>query len=408
MAKTNTQSKDSFRISLLRKLTLAPEARNQPAKEPYPAGRIKKFIDILRANYSQLTLVNALCLIFALPLIVVVGYVMTQGFESFTYQILGIDKPYLLTNFGFGISAGASLADVKLNMLASYRVFITAIALCLPILSIGLAGVNHIVTKLVWGEDFICKKDKLGNKVPRMALEFFRGIKLFWKQSLLFMSVYAFILAGAGNLVISFVAALWSGTAGAGEYIMLIFAVFLLLISSLIMVNLLPTVVSYNIKIIDKIKNSVILTIAFIVPSFFIFVMATFLLYFIPVSGVVVFFVSIIFLMIGLCFAMLIFANYADYNAEKVLTPLYEMSLQESKRPKKSEPKKAQHQKQQNTESKPQSTGDAMQSAEEKPQNQGSKPQNQGNKPQNQGNKPQNKGNKSHKGGGKPHKKGKK
>lgn len=335
MANSKASEKMSFRAGLMQKLTLAPEARNEPSKGPYPAGRIKKFFDIIRSHFSQLSMVNVLCIIFALPLIAVIAFVSVYGIESFTYLLNKSEIPYLLNNFGIGLSNGTSLTAVKLEMLLSYRIIYLAAAATMPILSFGLAGAFYIVTKLVWGESFICKKDKYGNNVPRIGVEFFRGVKLYWKQMLVFVSVAAVIFAASANMVITFIGALWAGNAGALHYIGLIFACILTLFTAMVLVTLLPSVVSYKTRIRDKIKNSVLFTIAFPVPTFFILAIAAAPLLLMLASGILVFILTLFIIMLGISILALMFTNYADYNSEKILVPLYQMTLEDNKKVKK-------------------------------------------------------------------------
>jgi hypothetical protein len=333
------EQRAGFRVKLLQKLTLAPEARNEPSKGAYPAGRIKKFFDTFRANYSSITMINAMSLLFLLPLMGAVGFISVYGMERFSYLLSGSGQPYLLANFGLGLSSGTPVADVKVSMLLGYRIYMLALAVTMPIYGFGAAGVMHVCTKLVWGESFICKKDKFGNDVPRMALEFFRGVKLYWKQCVLFIALFALIFAGGTNMIITFCEALYKSSAHAGHYIGLIVACIVLLFSALMLVNLLPTAVSYQTKIKDKLKNAAIFSVVFWLPTLFMlaFAAAPFLLG--MINGIIMILITVVMVMMGFAFFLLMFVNYADGNSERIIVPLYKTQINPKPKNKKSKNK---------------------------------------------------------------------
>lgn len=325
----------SFRLSLLKQLTLAPEARSE-SRPDVQTGRIKRYFDIIKKHFQQITVINTLSLIFALPLIAFIAYINFRGIENFTYVLEGMKSPYLLSVFGIGLSSGESLPEVKLALLSTYRIISLAAAVGLSFMSFGFAGILHVGTKLVWGESFICKKDKFGNDVPRIVLEFFRGVKLYWKQSLLVTSVFALFLAAGANLVIGFVGGLYSGGPNGVQIFGFIMAIILVLLSALIFVNLFPLIASYRIKFRDKLKNALIMSLVFFIPSLVLVIVAAIPMLLALAGGLLVTFLLLFYLLLGISLTLIMFINYADYNAEKILTPLYESSLAESKKTKKS------------------------------------------------------------------------
>ncbi|MDD3947341.1 MAG: hypothetical protein PHI19_05840 [Clostridia bacterium] len=330
MADKKPQEKKSagLQIKFLRKLTPAPEKRNEPSKGAYPAGRFKMCFDIIKSNFSNLAIVNILTLLFALPMLAAVGFVAVLGFERFSYLLHGItETPYLMSNLGIGLSQGASIAVAKADMLIAYRVLFSAIAVSLPILGFGLAGIYHVVTKMVWGESFICKKDKYGNDIPRMVIEYFRGVKLYWKQTVVIMSVFAVVFAGASNLIIGFVQGLWLNNLNAGHWFGLILSCLVGFVSILVLFNLLPMVVAYELPLVTKLKNAFLLSAAFLVPTMFIISIAS-IPFILLVGGPLLKMLAALALsMIGFSFFCLISANYLGYNSEKIIVPLYETVL---------------------------------------------------------------------------------
>ena len=330
----NSQNKEkkasAFKLFLLKSFALAPEARNEEKKGEYPGGRFKRFKDIFKAFSQDLMMVNVLTILFALPIIAVVMFITILGAESFGYMLESIkETPYLMSGLGMGISLGTSIASSKVMMLMSYRIMILGIAVFIPILGFGFAGAIYVCQKIVWGERFLTKKDKrTGADVNRTVTEFFRGVKLYWKQMVLTFSLYAVFFAGGAELILEFVGALWGGYANVGHYFAVIIGAIILLFSSMILVNLVPQVVSYDktLKYGEKLKNACLYTVTFLVPCLFItaFTFAPLALLFI--GGFFTFIIIILFMSVGLCYMSLVMTNYGDYNSENVLQVLYEQS----------------------------------------------------------------------------------
>ncbi len=330
----NSQNKEkkasAFKLFLLKSFALAPEARNEEKKGEYPGGRFKRFKDIFKAFSQDLMMVNVLTILFALPIIAVVMFITILGAESFGYMLESIkETPYLMSGLGMGISLGTSIASSKVMMLMSYRIMILGIAVFIPILGFGFAGAIYVCQKIVWGERFLTKKDKrTGADVNRTVTEFFRGVKLYWKQMVLTFSLYAVFFAGGAELILEFVGALWGGYANVGHYFAVIIGAIILLLSSMILVNLVPQVVSYDktLKYGEKLKNACLYTVTFFVPCLFItaFTFAPLALLFI--GGFFTFIIIILFMSVGLCYMSLVMTNYGDYNSENVLQVLYEQS----------------------------------------------------------------------------------
>lgn len=332
MANTKNGEKkvSALKLALLRSFVVAPEARNEEKKGEYPGGRFKRFKDMFKANSQDLMMANVLTILFALPIIAVVMFITLLGAEKFGYMLESItDTPYLMSGLGIGLSVGSSIASAKVMMLMSYRIMVLGVAVFLPVLGIGFAGAMYICQKIVWGEKFLTKKDKrTGADVNRTITEFFRGVKLYWKEMVVTFSLYAVFFAGGAELILEFVGALWGGYANVGHYFAVIIGAIVLLLSSMILVNLVPQVVSYDktLKYAEKLKNAFLYTVTFFVPGLFItaFTFAPIALMFI--GGFFTFIVIIICMSVGLCYMSLVMANYGDYNSENVLQVLYSQS----------------------------------------------------------------------------------
>ncbi len=343
----NTQNKEkkasAFKVYLLKSFALAPEARNEEKKGEYPGGRFKRFKDMFKAFSQDLMMINVMTILFALPIIAAVMFITILGAEKFGYMLESIkETPYLMSGLGIGLSSGSSIASAKVMMLMSYRILVLAIAVFMPILGVGFAGATYVCQKIVWGEKFLTKKDKrTGADVNRTITEYFRGVKMYWKEMVLTFSIFGVFFAGGAELILEFVGALWGGYANVGHYFAVIIGAIILLLSTMIFVNLVPQVVSYDktLKYGEKLKNACLYTITFFLPSLF---MTAFT--FIPVAllfigGFFTFIVIILCMSVGLCYMALLMTNYGDYNSENVLQALYEQSLVSESRKSKKEKK---------------------------------------------------------------------
>lgn len=327
---TKQESKVSqFKLKLLAGMALAPEARNEEKKPPYPAGRFKRFFDTYKANSPHFMTANALALIFALPILAIIVLISAIGTENLAYMFAGVtDKPYVMGNFGIGLSSSMSINEARLYLLDVYRLMFLGIGIGIAVLSFGAAGHVYISTKLIWGESFLTKKDKkTGADVPRIATEFFRGVKQYWREMLIVFASYGVFFAGGTNLIVEFVNGVWSGGANVGQWFALFIGIIVLLTTTPIFFNLVPQVVSYHktLTLAEKIKNACIYSAAFVIPTYMMIVLAfaPFALLAID-TPIVTIIIGMLLIVFGLTYVFLIMVNYGDHNSENVLQTLYE------------------------------------------------------------------------------------
>ena len=343
--KENKTSK--YRLKLLADLCLQPEARSEEKKGEYPGGRFKRFFDTYKANSSALMTANALTLIFALPILAIIIVVSIFGVEILGYKMggLGDDIPYLMSDVGFGLSSGMTINEAKLYMLDVYRLIFLVVGLGIAVLGFGAAGHIYIDTKLIWGESFVTKKDKkTGADVPRIATEFFRGVKKYWKEMVMVFAAYGIFFAGGVNLILEFVDGVWSGGANVGQWFALFIGIFILLFATPVFFNLAPQVVSYHktLNLAQKLKNALIYTLAFPIPTYFMIILAFGAYALLAInSPIVTILIGMLLIALGMTFTFLIMTNYADHNSENVCQVLYEnMRIELSRKERKEKKKK--------------------------------------------------------------------
>lgn len=285
-----------------------------------------------------MTLPNLLFLVTALPLIAMLVFPSAiGGMEGFAYLLKGTsDLPYFLQDFGFGISSGSPIIEGRLLIAYAYQIYFLLISAAVVFLGIGFSGLMYVAMKFVWQDTFITKKDSYGNNVPRVVKEFFIGLKKYWWQSLIVTAAAGIILAAVSNSIVFFIQRFWTGNAGAGEWILVIFACLFALFSLVVIIFLLPMVVEYDIPFLQKVKNAVLLAISMIVPT--VLLLAVLSVPFIiaaVTSGIISIVIAALLIVFGGIFYSFALCNFMQYHADKIITPVYEADMARKNKKKK-------------------------------------------------------------------------
>ncbi len=337
MAKEQSQ-----KVGLLKSLTFAPEARTDGGvSEAVSSGRFRYFISVFKRRNGLLMFANLGFVVTLLPLLAVFAIMSIFGAEKLSYMLSNISTPpYLMSGIGMGISSSASVLQARLDMLEVYSLMFLAAGASMLFLSIGLAGMMPLAMKFIWNDSFVCKKDNYGNQVPRVMIEFFKGIKKYWWQMLIMGVFFMIVVAGVGNAFVYFLSKYWQGTAGAGEWVLIIFASIVALLSAMFSVYMLPMIVSYDIPFMQKAKNAMIFAMQMALQT--IFVLAILALPFIIVAltdGFINIIVVALLIVYGSTVYCLILSNFMQYYSEKIIVPVYQSKFSKS-RPKGKKSKK--------------------------------------------------------------------
>ncbi|MBR1747072.1 MAG: hypothetical protein IJ735_02535 [Clostridia bacterium] len=321
MAKEQKKGK----LGLLKHLTLAPEAREDGGTSAPVEGRFRYFWSTFRENNGQLMLVNLLFLVTALPLIAILILPNVVSVERIYYWLNGVkDVPYYMSGVGFGLSSASDLTIARADLLTVYAWGFLFAGIAIAIASIGAAGLTHICVKFVWKDSFITKKDSYGNQVPRVVPEFFRGIKKFWWQFMIVGAILGVLVGGIGNAYVYFLRQFRLGVAGAGEWIMIIALSLVALFGIAFVMIMIPSIVLYDIPFVQKLKNSAIFTIAMALQNFFALIVIAIPVVLLAVTnGFINILILAVLLVFGGPFFGVMFANYGQYFAERIVTPLY-------------------------------------------------------------------------------------
>lgn len=335
--------KGKNRIALLGRLTFAPEARSEDAPRPVIQGRFKYFMAVFKKYNGQLMIANLFFLIFCLPLLaVLITPTVLGGMENVSYILTKtVNLPFFMSDIGIGLSAGQGVLQGRLAILNVYQLYILGIAAAIPFMSPGLAGLFHISVKLIWQEPFVTKKDSYGNNVPRISIEFFKGLKKYWLPILIISLIFAAIVAAVGTSFIYFVNNLWSGSAGAGHWVLVITASIIGILAIMLFIYMLPFVPMYRLPLHTKLKNALILIVSMFIPSLFAAIISILPFLLIAVTGGIIRIVLIaLTIVFGSGFLSLMWANFGNYHADKIITPIYEAQHNKSGKSKKKANKK--------------------------------------------------------------------
>lgn len=321
-------------VGLLKYLYFAPEAREDGGVSEPVEGRFRYFLSTFRAHNSGLMLANLLLLVTFLPLIAIAILPSVYSVEKISYWLHHVvDLPYFMSSIGMGLSSAGDLLDARVAMLDVYAWGFLFAGISMLFASVGVSGMMHLCVKFIWKDSFVTKKDSYGNDVPKVIVEFFRGIKKFWWQNLIVGAIMMAIVAGVGNAYVFFLKQFRQGLAGAGEWVMIFAVSIVALFGVMFVLYMLPMIVMYDIPFAKKMRNAAILTVNMFVQNLFLVVAFAVPIVLIAVTGRIIRILIIaVVLVFGSSFYCLMLANYAQYYAEKIITPVYNARASKSKK----------------------------------------------------------------------------
>lgn len=330
------------KISLLKYLAFVPEAREtQPPQYP-TVGRFKYFRAVYKTYSSYMYSLCLMTALFFLPALFAYAFPYMYGMEMFSYAVQKLAKPYLMSDLGIGLSSGGSYVQAAVDILFGRKVQLTAIGIFLPVGGIGLAGLYHVVNKMMWGDPFTkYKADKVGNTVPRVFYEYFVGIKKFWFPMVAIMLVIGGMFIGTSFAIVNLIERITIGVAHAGDYIGAIVACIIALYVWLTSLTMLPMTVQYKQNPITvKLRNASIFDISMFFPLFFMAIITALIFWLGSAGGFFMIIVLVFILCIGITLFVMMTVNFSQYLAEKIVTPMYEYRQVRTMRKEKKKKKK--------------------------------------------------------------------
>lgn len=168
---------------LITRLLEGKEKSEEYARSTLPTNRWQLFWDIFKGNFGKIVKVNLLMLLFFLPTIaLVVLRVLMQ-------QNNGVLYPFD-ANLTTGFPASGPMQGVAESLaFQTDLVFYIGLVVSMLIASVGLAGGMYVVRNMVWTEGIFVTND------------FWRGVKLNYKNALQTTLLYGLLLALTGTVI---------------------------------------------------------------------------------------------------------------------------------------------------------------------------------------------------------------
>ena len=210
-----------------------------------PTTRKQQYWDILKSQFSNLFKVNLLTILLAIPFLFVAFIFMPVIKEYVGMQFdfsgnIGIGYPGSISN---AVVAEAAVVQTTLPM---YLLLIPTIAL----LGIPVSGLMYCMRNLVWGENITVR------------IDFWKGIKLGWKQYLIVFSLMGVLISGfLASISLYNLQALVQNVDFLGIAALVLSIIGIVLVASTT-IYILPMMAMYKMTFYKLIKNSVILSIA--------------------------------------------------------------------------------------------------------------------------------------------------
>ncbi len=295
---------------LIARLLEGKERSDEYARSTLPTNRWQLFWDVFKGNFWKIVRANLLTLLFFLPMIAfIIVMVLTNNMQA---QIspysanLGVGYPFFPNQKGMA----ESIALSNIFMLYGGLIVTSFIA------AVGLAGGMYVIRNMVWTEGIF------------VANDFWRGIKLNYKNALQATLFFVVVLALGGSCIklanytiavgdLSKAQRIWLVISKVANYVIIVLAGMM----SLWMVAL---GVNYKMSFLKMLRNSFLMSIGSLPQTIFFaalaaipFILLLFGSFFMIIGVIMV-------LLFGLAYALLIWLDFAQWLFDKFINPKIE------------------------------------------------------------------------------------
>ena len=266
-----------------------------------PTTRKQQFWDILKNQLGNLAKINLLSVLLALPFLALVFVFIPVVKE-------GVGMSFDFTgNLGIGYPGSVSnMVTAEVAVLQSTIPLLLLLIPCITLLGFPVAGMVYTVRNLVWGESVSVRVD------------YWKGIKTGWKQYLLTFFVLSILITAFVYAFMLFKIQVAMEMADAFGYIALAVAILAIVIIAGISIFMLPAMSMYTLRWHKHVKNGALLfiatlpqTLGILVLTALPFVIGTLL------GSLVQMIVSMLVIIIGVSFYVLMWTVYAQYVLDK-------------------------------------------------------------------------------------------
>ncbi len=295
---------------LITRLLEGKEKSEEYARSTLPTNRWQLFWDIFKGNFWKIVKANLLTLIFFIPMIafiVIMSLMNNMQGEIYPFGAnLGGGYPFYPVQQGLA----ESLALSNKLVLCIGLVVTTFIA------AVGLSGGMYVIRNMVWTEGIF------------VANDFWRGIKLNYKNALQAALFFVVILALGGTLISLADFSIASGAISKGQRIWMsiskVTSYILIVVAAMMALWMIACGVNYKMKFFGMLRNAFLLTIGSLPQTIFFIALASipfiFLLFgsFFMVIGI------IMVLLFGFSYALLIWLDFAQWIFDRYINPKIE------------------------------------------------------------------------------------
>ncbi|MBO7298163.1 MAG: hypothetical protein J6U60_03855 [Clostridia bacterium] len=296
---------------LITRLLEGKEKSEEYARSTLPTNRWQLFWDIFKGNFGKIVKVNLLTLLFFVPLVaVIVIYFLLGDVNATSYPFSA--------NLGIGYPAAPGQKGLA-ESLAMYSDFTLHLGLLITsvIAAVGLSGGMYVVRNMVWTEGIF------------VANDFWRGIKLNYKNALQTALFFTVILTLSGSLInlaeftiaageISKAQRVWMRISEAMSYVLIVAA-------AMMSFWCLALGVNYKLKFFMMLRNAFLLMIGTLPQTIFFGVLA--LLPFVLLLFNATFFTVVavvLILLFALAYALLVWLDFAQWVFDRYINPKIE------------------------------------------------------------------------------------
>lgn len=296
---------------LITRLLEGKEKSEEYARSTLPTNRWQLFWDVFKGNFGKIVKVNLLTLLFFVPMIAVIVIYFLLGEVNATTYPFG-------ANLGVGYPSAPGQKGLS-ESLAMYNDLMLYVGLAITslIASVGLAGGMYVVRNMVWTEGIFVSND------------FWRGIKLNYKNALQTALFFCLILLLSGTLInlSEFTIATGEITKGQKVWMRISEAMSYVLIIGSAMMSfwMIALGVNYKLKFFTMLRNAFLLMIGTLPQTIFFGVLALlpFVLFLFNATFLTVVAVVMV-LLFGLAYALLVWLDFAQWVFDKYINPKIE------------------------------------------------------------------------------------
>lgn len=287
---------------LLNRLFMGSEKSEGYARSTLPSNRWELFWDIFKGRFGKLIKINLLILLFCIPFF---AMLLFTYLSTINY---GVIYPFS-QSFGVGYGALPSMVGAQESIAVSVNSSMLLLSpIAFFIAGIGLAGGAYVMRNMVWTEGIF------------VANDFWRGIKLNFKQIVLIMLLYSVVfyitilsITLCDRNIVYGVGSVWLfKVAKVISYIVLI-------LFTAMTLHMIPMSVTYEMKLRHIIKNSFAFTIG-LLPHNVIFLalgIIPFLLFLF--DGLIMFIGVVLLILFSISYFLLVWTNFCQWGYDKFL-----------------------------------------------------------------------------------------